>query len=338
MTDVESMVARADALTDLGRNAEAIGVLRQALEAEPEHDRALALLAYAHYHEREYPQAQSAALAAAAANPTLEMPHRIGALALLASGRWADAKVSAEEAVALAPHSWLTHVAYAQVLKAGGRRTDALRVAVRAVSLGPDEPDTHLAYADVAAELGMGGSAERAYRRVLELRPDDAVARHDLAVLQMQSRRYAEAVAGFASAASADPNLRVAKDNLVTLAWRIVATIGLGLAGVLLLTYLAAAAREVLTSVPSRMMAVAGVAGFAGAGAFVAVRTPRSLRPFAFSLRRIRPKLVFAAGFVVLVALALALYAVWPNEVALQAGWAAVAAATVLVIVDRFTP
>lgn len=335
MSDVEALVARADALTDLGRNADAVQLLRRALAEAPDHDRALALLAYACYHERRFEEALAAAAAASAANPALEMPHRIAALSLLATGRWAGAEAAARTAMSLAPHAWLTHVAYAQVLTAGGHRVGALRAAVRAVELGPDEADAHLAHADVAAEMGLTAEAERSYRRALDLRPQDAVARHDLAVLQMRSHRYTEAVAGFAGAASADPGLRLARDNLVTVAWRVVASAGLVLVAVLVVADAAAAARGLLGSVPSRVVAAGGALGYAAGGVLVAARTPATLHPFLRSLRRTRPVLVLAAAATLLVALCLAGFAAWPERIVLRVAWAAIGGAAVLIVLDR---
>jgi tetratricopeptide (TPR) repeat protein len=196
----------------------------------------------------------------------------------------------------------------------------ALDAAWRAVQLAPDQAQTHLVLGLVAARLELFQLAERAYREALALDPELSEARHDIGVIKLEQRRYAEALEHLAEAATMRPADPHAGRN-VGQGLRRVLHLGAGYAFIapILVACLAvnggAAARLF-----AGMVAVAGLVGMA----IFARRLPGRVSTLLRSLMRADRTLAAAVYGVVAAPCLVLLYALtgtpWPLAAAVGAG------------------
>lgn len=195
--------ARAEALRDLGRPAEALGLVRQGLASDP-HDVTLLVLATTlSLALEDYAQAADFATQAAAQAPGWALP-----LALLAQARRladdpAGGKQAAQAALHLDPDEALAHfeVGLATALEAEQaplwhrRRllTEARAAASRVEALWPDQADGPALQALIDIVGGRWPQHEANIARALEREPDDSFA-HNVRLLGLQARHSGETV------------------------------------------------------------------------------------------------------------------------------------------------
>src|SRR5690242_13012374 len=111
MTDARSigplaaarLSAQAEGLLAVGRNAEAVAILQQAISAQPQDLRPRCHLSLALMRLEQYRHALKAAEDAAQLNPEAEWPHRLRSHILLRMRKRRPAVKAAREAVRLAP-------------------------------------------------------------------------------------------------------------------------------------------------------------------------------------------------------------------------------------------
>lgn len=184
---VDTVLVRAERLSEEGRPRAAIAVLESALETYPHHARAWCRLAAAYLDVGEPAESLEAAKRAI----TLGEPswaHRLASLALVELGRHDEAVASAGEAVRRAPEDWRGLVTLSEAL-AEGEPEQAVRAARAAVTLAPREPRAHEVLGDAAMRGHDWTLAEQAYGDALRLDPDNPDVAAKLAKL---ARRPAE--------------------------------------------------------------------------------------------------------------------------------------------------
>jgi tetratricopeptide (TPR) repeat protein len=192
-------------LADLGRYDEAAAELGYAVALDPGNARALTMLARVHLAAERPVEALYAADAAAAAAPGLVHPLVVRGLALADLRRFKEAASSADQILVLGPDDAYAQRSAAAILAEARNGQPALNAAWRGVQLAPEQPQAHLVLGLVAARLGLFDLAERAYREALRLDPQLAEARHDLGVIRLEQRRYAEALEDLAEASAIQP-------------------------------------------------------------------------------------------------------------------------------------
>lgn len=208
-------------LRELRRYDDAEREARQALAADPQDAALLVELAAVLLAAHRDVDGLAAADAALATAPHAERAHRVRAVILSRLGRHDEALRSGFASVGLAPEEPFAALGYAVVLQQAGRLRDALAVARRAVELAPEEPAMHVRLADIASVLGDRTLARQAYAETLRLDPQHAVARHDLAVLDLAGRRPAEALRGLVEAGRMDPSIPEVLGNVAAVLWRL---------------------------------------------------------------------------------------------------------------------
>ncbi|MPZ64123.1 MAG: hypothetical protein GEU83_00880 [Pseudonocardiaceae bacterium] len=222
MTETPAAAQRAEDLRLLGRLDEAERIAREGLAADPSDAVLLTVLAGVLRQAGRPAAALQAAEAASAAAPQAPDPHRQRALALSALGRHEPACEASAVAVSLDPHGPITLVAHAVVLQAAGALHAASEAARWAVAVAPEEPAGHLLVADIHHALGDVRTARLAYGEVLRLEPDNAVARHDLAVLDMGRGRAGPALRGLLDAGALGPADGLPlRENVAAVLWRL---------------------------------------------------------------------------------------------------------------------
>ncbi|TDC01388.1 tetratricopeptide repeat protein [Micromonospora fluostatini] len=233
-SSADGYLQRAQLLAELGRYDEAAAELGYAVALDPGNPLALTMLAQVHLAAGRPAEARTAAESAVAAVPHFVPALVTRALALVDLGEYAEAARTADEILTLGPNDAYAQRSAAAILAGARNGQPALNAAWRGVELAPEEPQAHLVLGLVAARLELFDLAERAYREALRLDPQLAEARHDMGVLRLEQRRYAEALEHLAEAAAMSPgrvdSRRTISDGLRRLVlygagWSLVATV-----------------------------------------------------------------------------------------------------------------
>jgi tetratricopeptide (TPR) repeat protein len=234
---------RAEHLRMIGRLADAEHAARTALAEDPQDARHLGTLSAVLLSAQRHEEGLAVADAAVGAAPEDERAHRLRALHLMALDRSAEAVQAGYACVTLLPDEPAAASCYARALQAAGRTGDALRVAHRVVALAPNSAGSHLLLADIASDLPdprSRATARSAYEETLRLDPENALARHDLAVLDARGHRPARALRGLIDAGRMDPGEPAILPTVAAVVWQlswrlriwlIVATLGTLIAG-----------------------------------------------------------------------------------------------------------
>jgi tetratricopeptide (TPR) repeat protein len=214
--DPAARTARAEQLLELGRAAEARSQIAMVLAAEPGNGRAQRLLVRCLLKLGD-PQSLGAARRAVTLEPDNEHSQRLASLACAKAGLSEEAVRHAREAVRLAPAEWRAR----HVLTSALVETDpeaAFAAGTEGLRVGPHEPSMHLVVGLAALKARRNARAREAFRTVLSLDPGNAMARNNLAVLDLRANKFGDAMEGFGSALAADPRLDLARGNIDTVA------------------------------------------------------------------------------------------------------------------------
>jgi tetratricopeptide (TPR) repeat protein len=213
MNSSNQTLARAHALDQQGRLAEAVEAYRQFLTTEPRNGDALQLLGIALARMGRTVEAVQALSAAAAIKPGNPILHANLANALNSIGRHADALTCYGSAVALKPDFAPAHRGRGITLLHLGRIEEAVQALSNAVRLQPDDPN-------FCNDLGV--ALERAERksealiqfeRAAHLNPRFAEAHHNRGLLEATLGRYPQALESLDRALALQPGLAAIHAN-----------------------------------------------------------------------------------------------------------------------------
>jgi tetratricopeptide (TPR) repeat protein len=300
--EVREALLRAENLRLIGRLDDAERITRTALAGAPGDPRLLGTLSAVLLSAQRHDEGLAAAEAAVAALPEEERAHRLRALHLSLLGRHREAVEAGYTCVTLRPEEPAAATCYARTLQHAGRLGDALRVARKVVELAPDDADSHLLLADVASDLPDLRSkalAREAYERTLSLDPENALARHDLAVLDARGRRPARALRGLVEAGRMDPTQPAILTTVAAVLWQLSWRLRMWL-----LVATAGALAASPTAAGSRIAAAVVLLASAGLGWLTVRDLPRETLPVArAALRTDRPLALtaYALAYCVLV-------------------------------------
>ena len=211
--------ARAAALIDIGRTADAIPLLHQAIAQDPQDERARCLLGLAFLQEGKYWLAEEAARGAIAVAPEHGSGYALRALALKEMQLRPDAVKSAQHAVELEPTDPNRYDVLVRV--ALGYRTDLARQASKVLlQLAPQAAGAHFRAGTVAMTSQQNHEAELCFRRAIELDPTFAAAHNDLGVVLLRQGKRTEAIDAFQRSASLDPASSAGAKNIASIARR----------------------------------------------------------------------------------------------------------------------
>jgi tetratricopeptide (TPR) repeat protein len=206
------LVARAQALLDLNRAAEAAAMLGRAAADDPDDPIVHALLAQA-LLTVDPAAAVRAAERAVALAPAWAWPARVGAIALLEADDPRRAREWAVTAVTLDPADPAGHTCLGRVALANGDPAAAIAATDHALGLDPAFLDAWSVRGLTLLRMQRNEEAAGAFRRVLAEHPDDPAALNNLgAALQSLGRRQ-EALELFARASALNPGDDVARSN-----------------------------------------------------------------------------------------------------------------------------
>jgi tetratricopeptide (TPR) repeat protein len=206
--------ARAVALFQSGRFAEAEPILRAAVAAQPRFPEALQALGAALSAQGRAAEGIEWFDRARALRPSDPGLLHNRAQALFGLGRWEDARADLERALRLKADlhpAWnLLGGVLAQLRDSAG----AERAYRRALALKPRHPETHYNLGLCYQEAGRNDDAIACYRKALELRPAFAQAHNNLANALKARGALDEAMVHYREAMRLDPHLADAFSNL----------------------------------------------------------------------------------------------------------------------------
>jgi tetratricopeptide (TPR) repeat protein len=208
MSGLDDELARVRALLDVGRWQQAQQVLAPVIAQAPESGNAACLMAQSHLLGQNWTAMLAEADRGCALQPDREWAHRLRSIALRNMGRTPDAVAAAQEAVRLRSDIWQPRVVLAEALLAGGDQASAhaaLSVVQDALAFAPEQSEVQVTAGRVRAALGERDAARGHYLAVLAAEPNHAVARNNLAVLDVRRGRATAAANQFASVLAADP-------------------------------------------------------------------------------------------------------------------------------------
>jgi tetratricopeptide (TPR) repeat protein len=212
---------RAVNLRLLHRYEDAERTLREALAAEPADPDLLGELAWVLYLTDRPAEGLAAAEAAIALAPGQAHLHQYRASLLSDLKRHGEAVQAALTARSLQPQEPKIARTCARVLARAGRKHEAYEAARQAVELEPGSSWSHLLVADTADELRDRTTARRAYEEALRLDPQNAMARHDLAVLDINTGHLARGLRGLVEAGALDPTLPIVLRTVTHVIWKL---------------------------------------------------------------------------------------------------------------------
>jgi tetratricopeptide (TPR) repeat protein len=207
-------LVRARGLIEANRYADAIPLLRQAMQAQPESQEPRCLLAFSLHMVGQSRVGLQTARDAVLLDPEEEWPHRVQSVILAGMGRRKEALLAARQAASLeADHPHVLEC-LARAQQGMKQRSAARETAARLLHLAPDWESTHELLGDLALAASRWREAEFHYRRTLQLDPQSHSAMNNLGVALQRLNRKKEAIDCFHQAARISPTEQVSKINL----------------------------------------------------------------------------------------------------------------------------
>jgi tetratricopeptide (TPR) repeat protein len=190
---VENLLERAEVLMEVGRNAEAVSVLKEAARTAPDDHRVLCRLSLASIRLKDYTGGLNYAKLAVAAAPDSEWAHRLCSIAYRCLKDPQEATTAARKAVTLDVENCQGYQVLAMAQIALGDVDAAGRSADRALELAPYDADVLALQAEVAMSHSKYTEAEKWARRALDLDAENAEALRVLgnALLRTKGKRAA---------------------------------------------------------------------------------------------------------------------------------------------------
>jgi Tfp pilus assembly protein PilF len=296
-----------------GEPAAAATLLGPVLAAEPDHVTALILMTHAQLALKRPDLADE--LARRAVEHAPEWPDALAALSRVHTelGRHDEAIATARAAAVRQPENPYRHHRLAWALLEEGRHAvEAEHAAREAIRLDPDEADFRITYAMVMKQLNLTDRARQALRDALTLAPDSAVARHELAALDVVHHhpfalgRLARGASGLVGALRADPKQEASRFLLdVALRQFLVYTAII----LVLLAYLGWRTAESSPGIARLFAALAALAPAAYAGYFHSRLDPALRSYLRDLLTHGRQRIALAAAAIAVIPLLIALAA-----------------------------
>lgn len=171
-TELDALVARASALTEMGRPHDAADLLERACVDHPAAPGVFLALAYHRLRADEPQEALEAAERGIAVRDDQPVAHRLRAVALRELGRQREAVRAAEHAVALDPSSVESYLVLGAVALDRGDWKSAREAASRALELAPGDPAVLRQLAAIHRRLGDTRRATE-FERAAGTPPDD---------------------------------------------------------------------------------------------------------------------------------------------------------------------
>jgi Tfp pilus assembly protein PilF/2-polyprenyl-3-methyl-5-hydroxy-6-metoxy-1,4-benzoquinol methylase len=216
--EAQATLVRAVGAHQAGRLAEAEGLYRDILAANPKHAQSLYLLGVIALQRGQPAAAVELIGRAIAHNRRIPEFHNHLGEAVRALGRLDEAVEHYERAIKLKPGFADAHNNLGLALITQGRLDQAAARFARALIFDSANADTHNNLGNALMSLGRPDEAAAQFEKALTLRPDYANAHNNLGVVLMQQGKLAEAAERFHRTLALKPNHGGAHSNLATVA------------------------------------------------------------------------------------------------------------------------
>ncbi len=223
-SQLESLVAEANALIDVGKFDAALTRARDAAAIDPNDPRPYIAWSRALIGKEDNVEAATLAERAVSVSPNNPAAHLIRADALRNAARAStgdqrmslgrEAVASAREAVRLSPNVPTGYLALSQSLPLIEAHLEADRVIQQLIRLAPDWPPTWVAASNVAIHAKNFDAAITASRKALSISPNNQAALNNLGIALRATGKHREGTHVLAQAVRLNPNSSVARSNL----------------------------------------------------------------------------------------------------------------------------
>jgi tetratricopeptide (TPR) repeat protein len=187
------LIERARVLLQLGRPAEALPLLQQAVAAAPGDCNPQCWMSLALMRLGRLPEALKAAERGVALAPEYEWPHRLRSLVLTEQGKLRPALEAAREAVRLAPDDETALHLLANCEIDCKQYSQAQATVERLLKVSPEWADAHTLMGVVMLHFKRWDEAEEQCRRALELDPEARTPLYNLGYIRQKTGRKREA-------------------------------------------------------------------------------------------------------------------------------------------------
>lgn len=196
------------------RLPEAETIYRQVLAVQPANPDALYLLGVVAQQVGRHADAVGLLRRAVPANPRNAAWRSTLGVSLALAGDVDEAVHQFEQSIILDPDLPDAHLNLGNAFNLRGQRADAIRCFRHAIRLKPDYAEAHFNLANALSESGQAEESVEHYRAVTRLRPKVVVAHLQLADALRRARRLDDSVAAYRRAIDLDPSLAEARYNL----------------------------------------------------------------------------------------------------------------------------
>jgi tetratricopeptide (TPR) repeat protein/ADP-heptose:LPS heptosyltransferase len=200
-----------------GHAADAIPLLREALQADPGNLDVLDALTAAFAAVGDFPQVEEMVRRGLAVDGSRPVAHLRLGMALTRQGRWSEAARAFEDAIERAPRFAEAHHNLGDALTKLHRPHEAIACFRRALSIDPANPETHNSLGVALQEISLWGAAIRRYERALELDPAFSKAHYNLALAKLFQRDFDQGWPDYEARLQCEPirtTLRTLSDTL----------------------------------------------------------------------------------------------------------------------------
>ena len=202
------------ALGSVGRTAEALHILDDAITREPQSELLLYERAQIETNRGDVASAEGDVRKALALKPDyVDALNNLGSL-LAESGDAAGAESSFRQALAVNPYDAATRANLGRLLSAKGAIAEAMFQLQRSIELTPNDADARLDYAIVLLEAGHAAQAEPQIRAALKINPASPRGLDLMGQIALVRRQPAQARTEFEAALKADVNFGPAQLDL----------------------------------------------------------------------------------------------------------------------------
>jgi tetratricopeptide (TPR) repeat protein len=170
----EALVALGSALSEEGREGEAIPILRRAVALAPNNETAWQMLSYSYYYAGLIEEAEQGYLRVIELNPVPPQPHWMHARMLLYMGRAADAEAEMRQVVAKNPDQFKALTYFGAALYYQGKLDEAETILARANQLAGNSSDNS-ASMTAAFLYATRGQREKISPSLFRYRPEQVV-------------------------------------------------------------------------------------------------------------------------------------------------------------------
>ncbi len=208
-------ISEALALMTAGKNDEAIPILKENLERNPNNAPLQFTLGKAYILTKQYDEAIAPLTKALSINATQKGAHFYLGIAAAQSGKDDEAIKEFQAEIPISPEQDSAYSNIASIYEKQGKLDQALDYYKKAEEVNPKRPELHANLAEIYEKKGNQAAAEAEYKALADMDPANAaVTWYNIGALAKNNDKSAEAVKAFKKAVEIDPKYAQAHREL----------------------------------------------------------------------------------------------------------------------------